>query len=500
VATAAAAPKNKDLRQLLERELKDGYTLKAARGGHFQLLGPDGKVVREEGKPVMIANTPGDRRATSNTRAMFKRLDVLAPKRTPKRAEREHSVRPDLAGKSREEQRDEAKERAEKTDKLREEMAPWIKQLGGWEARGLKADVAAILAKRSPEAFGSVGSASQAILNFTKGNSVSDRVRAAMYDLHDLFKDEDDVRGVYVDLVRENRGIGSSLGPVELKPGQEWPFDVQLLELEKLFNDYSYQRPVHETFVRQLVMNFDERLVGVIDVSKRGNGEYAILDGQQRTETMKQRGKTKCFCAVYEGMSVAAEAQFFFHKNKDRKGMSAYYGFRAKALAGDEKAIAVDKITKQFGFVMGPVTDNNLQIGAVRAIEDVYEFDTTDVRENALPPTLKVIKESWLGRKGSLDAEIIRGLGRFFRAYRDDQIEWDHWTEALAALGPLLVIGRARDFSGATEQRGHGKSMASTLVEIHNTGLPMAKRLPLKQLDSMDQTRQKRTTASTLAA
>jgi hypothetical protein len=54
--------------------------------------------------------------------------------------------------------------------------------------------------------------------------------------------------------------------------------DVILAEL--LFADPTYQRDLDPKRVTKMVAEFDQRLVGVLEVSARGNGRFAILDGQ----------------------------------------------------------------------------------------------------------------------------------------------------------------------------------------------------------------------------
>ena len=48
---------NKEMRSLV-RSFKAGYHLQGGSRGKFRLIGPDGEVVRENGRPVLIAATP----------------------------------------------------------------------------------------------------------------------------------------------------------------------------------------------------------------------------------------------------------------------------------------------------------------------------------------------------------------------------------------------------------------------------------------------------------
>jgi hypothetical protein len=57
---------------------------------------------------------------------------------------------------------------------------------------------------------------------------------------------------------------------------------IDAILAELLFADPSYQRDLDPKRVTKMVSEFDQRLVGVLEVSARGNGRFAILDGQHR--------------------------------------------------------------------------------------------------------------------------------------------------------------------------------------------------------------------------
>jgi hypothetical protein len=256
--------------------------------------------------------------------------------------------------------------------------------------------------------------------------------------------------------------------PTVSSPVRDWPFIVELAELNWLFVDSRYQRPPQEPFVEKLANAFDETLVGVLDVSHReGEDRYAILDGCQRYSAMLKVAKTTAYVAVYEGMSLKDEALFFYRKNKDRRSVHPFYSFRARMVAGDTKARRIWRIVDSAGYKLdiGALPADHLT--AIRAVEEAYSFESA-ARKESLTPTLQTMREAFYERQGGKDGEIIRGLGRFFQPFYTEEIDLPWLIDRLASENPRTIIGRARD----NYYRGAYRSnpVAEEIVRLYNRG------------------------------
>jgi hypothetical protein len=251
----------------------------------------------------------------------------------------------------------------------------------------------------------------------------------------------------------------------------EWPFEVRLLLISDLIADPKYQRPPQEAFIEKLVGMFDDTLVSTIDVSERADGTLAILDGLQRVETMRKLGRLTVWASVYDAMSLQDEARFFYRRNRDRRAVHAYYQFRARVLMGETQAQAIDKIARaeNFRFDVNSSTDD--RIGAVRAAEDAYSYSSL-ARSESLSAALRTIRASFYGRRQAKDAEILRGLGRFFQPFYDDEIDHEHLYSILAEVGPVNLIGRAKDSAPKTVTTSlrHGGLLAREVLTLYNRG------------------------------
>lgn len=249
-----------------------------------------------------------------------------------------------------------------------------------------------------------------------------------------------------------------------------WPFVIELLATETLFADKRYQRPPQDSFVEKLISTFDPTLVGTLDVSARDDHRYALLDGLQRHSAIVKMGYSHIWCAVYAGMSVEDEARFFYRRNRDRRSVHPFYQFRARILMRDEVAVAVDKIVRKEGFKLHINARPDDHLTAIRAVEDVYGYRSLD-RHESLTPALRTIRESLLGRKGATDGNLIRGLGRFFQAYPDDELDHQWLFEALAEMGPLQLLGRVKDrTTGQGGGKGSSLLFAREIAELYNKG------------------------------
>ena len=256
----------------------------------------------------------------------------------------------------------------------------------------------------------------------------------------------------------------------------EWPFAVELLSLDDLLVDLKYQRPPQEVFVAKLIAEFDESLVGVLDVAERKNGTHAILDGAQRYQALLKH-KQSAWCAVYKGMSLAQEAMFFYMKNRNRRSVHPFYQFRALMVTGHKPSLAINRIVEAEGYRLGIGSGQDDILQAVRAVEDAYNMSSL-ARGESLSPALRIMRACFYGRKAGKEGELIRGLGRFFQNFEDDLIDLPWLIDQLAGHNPQTLLGRADD-KAATTRPWHSRAywMAKDICEIYNRGRKSGKRL-----------------------
>jgi len=458
----------------LARRLKPGYELERTRANHFRLRDPDGELVQWKGKNLTLNQNE------QHEDAMTEQLEAVGALKPAGKQARERKQQSSSREAYRETQRQATLRRQELSAALRDRMQPWLQKIGG-DTPGVTFDLARYLHANSNGAFSSPESATSAIRNIQSGQGVKDETRQPIEQLSARFEAEEEPLLLYLDLAREVRGIEAPTTSVK-----EWPFTMKLVDVDACFPDMEYQRPVTDHGVREIVLAFDERKVGSVQVSAREDGRFAILDGQRRWRAVQVIGKKRLWAAVYDGMNLADEARFFYELNHDRKQIHPYYGFRARVLAGEPKIVEIDRMVREVGLKISSTTDwAKGQIAAVAALEMAYD-QPSDVREDTLGPGLRMMG-IWKGQRQSTANELIRGFGRFYAAFGDDEIQQPHFDELLKELGPGLVLARAReeaDKAGRVKQGSSstGVMCGRALVLIHNTGLPREQRLTVTRI------------------
>lgn len=441
----------------LQRRLKPGYAFERTRGGHYRLRAPNGKLVQYEGKNLTLTPnaSPGVQRAI---RAELEHVGALkrhgdARSWTPSaRASRMEALRATNA----------AREAARKieADELRARLQPILDRVApGAEHYGVQADLAyvgALVARELGEERMTPDLLQGNAARLLSGSWVERRYQRVWNALVDKIEHAADPQGEWYSLVRIARGLPDDAVSVR-KVEDDWPFRVELIPLDRLFVADEYQRPVPWPFVRKLAQSFDESLVGTIDVAQRSPSRFAVLDGQTRAATCRLVGKTTIHCSIYAGLSLEDEARFFLKKNRDRRAMHPYYTFRAKATAGDPDTLAIQRIASERGYriqISAPRADVAPgAVASIAALEAVYAMRLDD-GTSALAPTLDVLKRATWGRENGQNGALIRGVAH---TIVDEGIDVDSVAHALDAIGPTLVLGRARDLSrlsgGAIQKR-----------------------------------------------
>ena len=221
----------------------------------------------------------------------------------------------------------EGKDRVTATAALRERLEPLLQKAGGID-RVKASDMARIASKVHGD--WPLDSAMTTVAFFLAGRALDPNEIDKLSKLADHLESSADARQEWFALLRDVLGLDASVST-----GGRWPFTVKTVPIEAMFADFEYQRPVQEVFVRDMVLRFDERLVGVLNVSLRPDGTYALIDGLQRMTAMSRLGKTAAYACIHERLSQQQEAALFYHHNRDRKPVHPYYDFRARLVAGD---------------------------------------------------------------------------------------------------------------------------------------------------------------------
>jgi hypothetical protein len=461
---APERPASKELREL-GRKLKQGYRWERTGSDHYRLRDRDGKLVEHRGRPIEVSQnpSPGVVNAIQEQLAeaqVLKGTKVRPP--TPEGVKRRIDANRAMVATR-------ARTRQAEANALRSRYGAIFGRMNGLTMPGLAADmgyVAALLLRDMPSNGSKrlktpdlLGQNAHRVLN---GAWVEPEYSAVWEYVIEHLEAAPNAVGEWFNLLREARGLPADTVAVRVPKGAEddWPFRVELIPLSTLLVDESYQRPVDWPFVRKESARYDASLVGTIDVAQRSPSQFAILDGQQRSQIVRLVGKQTIWASVYVGLDPASEARFFLHKNANRKSVHPWYTFRATVASGDDDAVATQEIVERHGYKLAigaPRADRASNISAISAVTSSYARKQPDGTD-CLDPTLDVLKRSTLGRDHGQDSILIRGMSIVF-AQRPD-VDRERLVDLLSEIGPTLIIGRARDAHGV------GRSAADSVARV----------------------------------
>lgn len=234
--------------------------------------------------------------------------------------------------------------------------------------------------------------------------------------------------------------------------------------------DRQYQRAVDPVRVKTLVDNFNPSGIGTLTVSLRSNGELVIIDGQHRGTAARSIGyDEKVPCIQYAGLTLAEEAELFLALN-NVKPVSALDKFRARIIAGDAGATAINEVLSAFGWRVQAGGDAGC-FAAVNAIEKVYEgagVTRGEPRLDLVRIVTTVITAAWDRDPKGTHNLIVSGLGTFYARY-GDAVDSAKVVTELRKLSPHRLVGLAQSLH---EARGGTKSsaLAEVVTGLHNKG------------------------------
>lgn len=227
------------------------------------------------------------------------------------------------------------------------------------------------------------------------------------------------------------------------------------------------QRSYDPRHAKRLSDNWNSRKLGVLKGSKRSDDYVYVFDGQHRLGALRNLGADAPGLVpvlVYEGLSVAEEAEMFVAENAENRKPNPIDVFRLQVVAGDPVATEIQKVlddhglTVQFGY-----TANS--IASVSALRWLHAMDgnrlihqVLDIVENAWGPT----------NRDARDGHLLKALGYVLIKAKGHPLDVSSLQDKLGASGkPSLIVGAARTYRIATKQ-ALWLQVAQGIVDIYN--------------------------------
>jgi hypothetical protein len=243
-----------------------------------------------------------------------------------------------------------------------------------------------------------------------------------------------------------------------------WPYTFELLNVEHLFVDDRYQRPLTK-IADSIASGFDRALLEPLLVSKRARNRYAIADGQNRWAGTTRIGERWLWCRVMR-LSPQEEARIFSQLQAQRKGIRPLERYKADVFAGDPEAVAVARLLKRHGIktneVSGAFGDED-SLAAITAVRRRY----SQYGEQHMSRVFDTIKAAYPDTRGRYSSELINSLSTFFTRNPDANMAQLIFalTERIGSLHELLARSAAKRRSTGTGMGGGSQVYTVQVIE-----------------------------------
>jgi hypothetical protein len=257
------------------------------------------------------------------------------------------------------------------------------------------------------------------------------------------------------------QGVNMQIGE---RPRLEW------LSKDLIRVDDSYQRPLKERRVLQILRDFTWAQFGSLMLVDQGDGSYTVYDGQHRLEAAKRHpGIDEVPVAIVVLRQAFEEAQSFLGVNVNRSSISTVEKYWAGLEAGDETMMRICAVLEEAGCeVVPPGTKSGApnRTSAVTAIERAIRT----YGDFAVTRACMTLLASWPKDNGALNGVTIQALARLYRNNKTMDVE--RLVLKLRSKDRKILIANAE----ALRKMGGGDAalaLSKALVEIYNKGLQL---------------------------
>lgn len=259
------------------------------------------------------------------------------------------------------------------------------------------------------------------------------------------------------------------------KLSQEW------LRPDDLDVDTAVQREhVVRSKVNKIKKAFDPRRLGVLTVSRRGDGRCYLIDGANRATALREldRGNDRVPCDVYEGLTLEDEAVKFLALNNDNQPVTPYDVFRVQLTRRDPIALAVEEALHDEGVKLAPGTVKTWPVTkAVKVLLAISEGRgqgrggkgqlgrATTTRRERVAEVLRFVKVTWPHDNQALTGDMLEAVARVLAQPVNRIEDWSERLRQTTTARALLLTAREQH---ARQGIGPRFALANLLIDAYN--------------------------------
>lgn len=251
----------------------------------------------------------------------------------------------------------------------------------------------------------------------------------------------------------------------------DFKFKEERLQVASLQTDPRVQRPLNPRRVEAMLITYNPAGLGVLSVSRRNAVTDVIIDGQHRREVILRAndGGGEALCHVYEGLTLAEEAELFLLLNNNSKP-SLIDKHLVGVTAEDPLALEIERLVKEYGWKVtqqgGPAS-----ITAIGSLQKIVKFsERVEADPNLLSLALLTVTRAWGTQYAGVRGVILEGLAALFNEYKD-RLDLDRLVRVLKGTsdGPEGLHDRAQTYA-KMEKITMPMSVARLIQAEYNVG------------------------------
>lgn len=239
---------------------------------------------------------------------------------------------------------------------------------------------------------------------------------------------------------------------------------AEWVPISQMFVDPAYTRPVSEAQINRMLRNgFDADKLGVIMLSMREDGRYAVLDGNHRREAAKKVGIKQMRALVFIDKTPKQEADLFVAFNTMNRP-TALDRFRARLSMGELQATEIQKILNKHGMtvaISGAVVGG---VSAVAALDKLY----SEAGPRGTYEVVNILHRAWGQERRAWVTQMIEGMRQFWLRYHAE-VDKNRLVDRMQLTTPERVLAQ----SGAVVRKSTtvGTLIGQTVADQYNAGL-----------------------------
>lgn len=264
---------------------------------------------------------------------------------------------------------------------------------------------------------------------------------------------------------------------------------IEMLPVSDLFIDSDYQRDLDAARTVKMAKEWNWLACGSLTVSLRqgedGKNTYAVLDGQQRLNSIRLLNYKEAPCRIYIDLDKDQEAELFELLNKSKKpGYNA--DFKSRLSRGEHVAKVVNTAVEQIGYHLDPerrhagdqAKDTHFYIQTMVELERIYKTGGVTL----IMDTLRLIRDVWAPEYLQQQQMTLSGTALFLKRY--PSVRLTELKEKLRREGQMKMVQRALQYSAvhgkATGGSSRGNAYAEAMLIVYNANRQEGNRIKSK--------------------